>query len=398
MKGARLELQAPWRLATLIALIGFQFRSVVVGVPPVLPELRAELHLSFSATGLLTAIPVLGLGAAAVPGAILVNRFGARNVVGAATLGLGFAALLRLAPPAPYSLYAWTALLALSIAAAQPAISVLVRNWFPDHVQQGSTVYAMSLGAGGLAGATLSVYLLRFGGWRGTFVIWAVLALAGACIWIAFAPGRGVPHEPVPHGLGRLVRDRQVWLVAALFGGQSLVFYGGATWIPFLLRGYSHDYLALVLFLFQMPSLPLTAILATVRRPWASSHLWYVAGGLLMTIGSVALVVGLTDSAWLWAPVMGLGNSMVFAGTTTLPAMLARSRADVAGYTALTLTAGYAFSFFGPLLGGVLLDDTHVITSPFWVITASAVMTVLLGATVSKSLLARPRSVALAEP
>ncbi len=260
-----------WRVAALIALIGFQLRSIIVGVPPVLPELRVDLHLSFSAIGALTAIPVLGLGVGAVPGALLVNRFGARRVVGASTLGLGLTALLRLAPPLPYSLFIWTAVLALLIAAAQPAIAVLIRNRFPDHIQQTSTIYAMSLGVGGLAGATLSVYLLAFGGWRGTFVIWALLALVAAVVWIWTAPGRGSLHEPMPHGLGRLVRNREVWHVAMLFGGQSLVFYGGTTWIPFLLRGYSHAYLALVLFLFQVVILPLTAILATIHRPWARS-------------------------------------------------------------------------------------------------------------------------------
>jgi len=69
---------------------------VIVGVPPVLPEVRADLHLSFAAAGALSAIPVLGLGAAAVPGALLANRFGARRVVGLGTVGLGVAALLRL--------------------------------------------------------------------------------------------------------------------------------------------------------------------------------------------------------------------------------------------------------------------------------------------------------------
>ncbi len=372
-----------WRATALIALVGFQLRSIIVGVPPVLPELRADLHLSFSATGALTAIPVLGLGATAVPGALLVNRFGARKVIGFATLGLGLAALLRLSPPLPYSLFVWTAVLALLIAAAQPAIAVLIRTWFPGHIQQTSTIYAMSLGLGALAGATLSVYLLSFGGWRGTFVVWAILALVGAAMWNWKAPGRGSLHEPVPHGLGRLVRDPRVWHVAALFGGQSLVFYGGITWIPFLLRGYNHAYLALVLFLFQAVSLPLTAILATTRRPWATSRWWYVGGGLLMSIGSLGLMLGLTGLAWLWAPLTGLGTSMVFAGTNSLPAILAHDPSDVAGYTALTLTAGYAFAFFGPLIGGLMLDDTGVITSPFWVISAAAVMTAFLGAMLS---------------
>jgi CP family cyanate transporter-like MFS transporter len=288
-------------VTALIALIGFQLRSIIVGVPPVLQELRADLHLSFSAAGALIGIPVLGLGAAPVPGALLVNRFGARRVVGGATLGLGLAALMRLSPPLPYSLFIWTAALALLIAVAQPAIAVLVRNWFPGRIQQASTIYAMSLGLGALAGATLSVYFLALGGWRGSFVVWAVLALLAAGAWIWMAPGRGSLHEPLPHGLGRLVRNREVWHVAALFGGQSLVFYGAITWIPFLLRGSSRAYLVLVLFLFQVVSLPLTAILATIQRPWATSRFWYTAGGLLMSVGSLGLMLGLTGLAWLWA-------------------------------------------------------------------------------------------------
>jgi MFS transporter, CP family, cyanate transporter len=372
-----------FRSAALITLIGFQLRSVIVGVPPVLPELRADLHLSFLATGALTGIPVLGLGAAAVPGALLVNRFGARRVVSAAALGLGLAASMRLSPPLPYSLFIWTAILALLIGVAQPAIAVLIRNWFPGRIQQTSTIYAMSLGAGALAGSTISVYLLAIGGWRGTFVAWAVLALLAAGVWIWRAPGRGSIHEPLPHGLGRLVRNRQVWHVAALFGGQSLVFYGGTTWIPFLLQSTSHAYLALVLFLFQVISLPLTAILATIQRPWATSRIWYTTGGLLMSVGSLGLMLGLTGFAWLWAPIAGLGNTMVFAGANSLPALLAAERSEVAGYTALMLTAGYTFAFFGPLVGGLLLDSTKIITSPFWVVTAAALMTAVLGALLS---------------
>jgi MFS transporter, CP family, cyanate transporter len=372
-----------WRTTALIALIGFQLRSIIVGVPPVLPEMRADLGLSFSAVGALTAIPVLGLGAAAVPGALLVNRFGARRVVGAATLGMAASAVMRISPPLPYSLFIWTAVLALLIAAAQPAMAVLIRNWFPSRVQQTSAIYAMSLGVGALAGSTLSIYLLAFGGWRGTFVAWGVLALVAAGVWIWTAPGRGSIHEPLPHGLGRLVRRREVWHVAALFGGQSLVFYGGMTWIPFLLRNSSPAYLALVLFLFQVTGLPLAAILATIHRPWATSRIWYMTGGLLMSVGSVGLMFGLTELTWLWAPIAGLGNAMVFTGSNSLPALLAADRSAVAGYTALMLTAGYAFAFFGPLLGGVLLDQTQIITSPFWVITAAALMTAVLGALLS---------------
>ena len=183
-----------WRLVGLVALIGFQLRAITVGVAPVLPELRADLHLSFSATGALSAIMILGLGAAAVPGAMLVNRIGARRVVGLAALSIGMAGLLRLTPPMPISLFFWSACLSLAIAVGQPAITVLIWNWFPNQVQQVSIVLGLSMAAGGVVAASLSVYLLMLGGWRGTFVFWAVLALVATGVWILFAPGRRSTH------------------------------------------------------------------------------------------------------------------------------------------------------------------------------------------------------------
>lgn len=378
-----------WRVAALIAMIAFQLRSIVVGVPPALPDLRDELHLSFSATGTLAALPLLGFGTAAVPGALLVNRFGARKVVGLATLGCSLAALLRLSPPLPYSLFVWTAILSLSIATAQPAMTVLVRNWFPGHIQQMATTYVMSLTIGGLAGATLSVYILAFAGWRGTFITWGLLALMAAIVWIGLAPGRHTRHVPIPHGLGQLIRSLEVWHVAALFSGQSVVFYGAITWIPFLLHSYSRAYLALVLFLLQIAALPLAAVLATVRRSWATSRIWYATGGLLMAVGSLGLMLGITNLAWIWAPILGLGNMMSFAGTSALPAIVAGNPSRVAGYSALTLTVGYAFAFLGPLLGGLLLDHTQIITSPFWVTTVAAIMATVLGATLPRPRLGR---------
>ena len=383
--------RAAWQLLALLALTTFQLRSVIVGVPPVLPELRTDLHLSFSATGALTAIPVLGLGAAAVPGAVLVNRFGARRIVSAALLVLGVAGLLRLTPPLPYSLFAWTAVLSLSVAVAQPGITVLIRDWFPGHVQQASNIYAMALGLGGLAGASLGVYLLVLGGWRGTFVFWSALVLLAAVVWAVRAPGRGHPHAAEPADLLRLARQWEVWHVALLFGSQSLAYYGGATWIPFLVRGRGPGFLALVLFLFQGVSPPLSLVLSAVRAPWALSRLWYAAGGALLVAGNGALMLGSVDLAWLWAAVISLGTGMVFNGTIALPALLAHRRRDLAGYSALVLTAGYSFAFAGPLLGGLLLDRTHQIASPFWVLTAAGLVAVLLGLTLpTRARAARP--------
>jgi len=369
----------------LIAVIGFNLRSVILGVPPVLPAIRDDLHLSFTTAGALTALPVLCLGAASIPGAVLVSRFGASFVVAAGTLGLGLAALLRLAPPVPAALYVFSGLMALFVAIAQPAMASAVRSWFPGTIQRVSTVFALALGLGGLGGSALSVHLQALGGWRGTFAFWGLLALAAGLLWSALAPRRAGYERPERGSLLQPLGDPAVWHVAVMFGIQSFVYYGSSSWIPFELRPYGPGYLSAVLLLFNLVGIPVALVLVALRRPWATARPFYVIAGVLMTVGSGAFALGL-GGAWFWVLLLGIGGAMTFTGVNALPALLAASRAQVAGYAALVLTLGYAISFAGPLLGGVLLDYTHRTTSPFWPMVGVSVCLVALGLT-----LPRPR-------
>jgi MFS transporter, CP family, cyanate transporter len=369
-------------LITLVAVVGFNLRSVILGVPPVLPAVRDDLHLTFTATGALTALPVLCLGATAIPGAFLVNRFGARSIVGAGALGLGVAALLRLAPPVPAALYAFSALMALCAALAQPAMVSAIRAWFPSTVQRVSGIFAVALGLGGLGGATLSVHLQVLGGWRGTFVFWGVLALAAGLLWVAGTPG-SEGREQEAGSLSHVLRERAVWHVAAMFGIQSFVFYGSTSWIPFQLRPYGPGYLSAVLLLLNLVGIALGLVLVALPWPWATARRFYVLAGVLTTAGTAAFALGL-GGAWFWVLPLGIGTAMTFMGTTAMPALLAKSHGQVAGYAAVVLTLGYAISFAGPLLGGVLLDHTHRITSPFWPMVAVSVCLVALGLTLPR--------------
>ncbi len=371
-------------LLALVAVVGVQLRSVILGVSPVLPALRDDLHLSYSAAGALSAIPVLCLGAAAIPGAILVNRYGARAIVGAGTVGLGLAGLLRLSPPGPFALYAFSALMALCVAVAQPGVVVLLRAWFPGALQRASTVYATSLGLGGLAGATLSVRFLGIAGWRGTFVIWALPAIAVGVAWLVLAPGGQDDHQPVPSELQAVARDPAAWHVAALFGAQSLIYYGTATWIPFQLRGYGSGYLGLVLLLLNLAPLPVGLLLVVLRWPWALSRRFYALAGALVIVGTLGFATGLTALAWAWSALISIGVAMTFSGATGLPAFFARSPGQVAGFAGLVLTAGYALSFAGPLGGGFLVDRTQVLASPFWLMLGSAVLLAVTGITLPR--------------
>ena len=66
---------------------------MILAVPPTLPALHHTLALSYSASGLLTSLPVLVMAVGAIPGAYLVSRVGARQAItyGLALLTVGAA-------------------------------------------------------------------------------------------------------------------------------------------------------------------------------------------------------------------------------------------------------------------------------------------------------------------
>jgi len=60
----------------LLWLSGACLRLTVLAVPPVVPLLHADLHLSETGIGWLSSLPPMLFAIAAVPGALLIARFG----------------------------------------------------------------------------------------------------------------------------------------------------------------------------------------------------------------------------------------------------------------------------------------------------------------------------------
>ena len=65
------------RAVMLLWLAGTGLRMTILAVPPVIPMIRDDLALSATEVGVLTGIPSVLFAVAAVPGSLLIARFGA---------------------------------------------------------------------------------------------------------------------------------------------------------------------------------------------------------------------------------------------------------------------------------------------------------------------------------
>ena len=186
-----------WVAASLLWLGGVGLRLTILAVPPVIALIQADLRLSGTEIGILSGLPVILFAIAALPGSLLIARFGALPTLVAGLLIAGVASGLRGALLDVFVLYAATILMSAGIAIMQPALSPLVRQWLPQRVSFGTALYSNGL----LVAETLAVMLtipvvlpLVDNSWRWSLAVWGVPLVAIAILTIALAPaleGRG---------------------------------------------------------------------------------------------------------------------------------------------------------------------------------------------------------------
>src|SRR5262249_30595835 len=99
-----------WVAASLLWLAGVGLRVTILAVPPVITLMQADLQLSGTEVGILSGLPVILFAIAALPGSLLIARFGALSTLLIGLLVAGVASGLRGAVLNVYALYAATIL------------------------------------------------------------------------------------------------------------------------------------------------------------------------------------------------------------------------------------------------------------------------------------------------
>ena len=345
----------PGLTLVLLWLVGINLRTVILGVPPTLPALHQALKLSYSAAGLLTSLPVLLMAAGAIPGAYLVSRVGARRAVGVGLALVALGAALRGAFPSAALLFTFTAVLALGIAVAQPAMPSLAQAWFPTRIGRAIAIYSNGLLVGEVIAASITLPLLLTPfGWQAALAIWALPAAIVLALWLIVTPA----SEGAVATAGAWLpdwRSARTLRVGLLMGGASLVYFGMNSWIPDTLDArHAHNLIPLTLGALNAMQLPVSLWL-TLRGDAMLGRRWpYVVAGVGSIVGVAGYALAPAGTAPLWAGLAGATSSLAFILNLGLPALFSPS--EVARTSGFMFTVGYGAAFFGPALGGFAWD------------------------------------------
>jgi CP family cyanate transporter-like MFS transporter len=365
-----------------VALAAMNLRPAVTSMAAVLGEVRADLGASALWASMLTAVPTLCFGLAALAAPTLGRRFGMARAVGLSLAVLTVGLLLRVLD-GPWVVLGGTLVATAGIAIGNVLIPVVVKESFPGQVGRVTGIYTASLAAGGGLAAALTPPLEQvLGGWRGAVAAWAALALAALLLW-----GRAARHEPAgatvagaPPARRSLTRSPLAWAVTGFFGLQALFAYVTMGWLAelFVSEGIARTEAGLMLAVINLIGIPMSLVLPPIVLARRSQSGWISGLAAVSMLGVFGLMVAPTAAPWAWTLLLGIGMAVFPLGLGVI-ALRTRNAADTASLSAMAQSIGYLISSVGPLLFGVLHGATGSWAVSLWMLVVVLVFEIVLG-------------------
>ncbi|MEV4256903.1 MFS transporter [Spirillospora sp. NPDC049652] len=382
----------------LIVLVAINLRPALTAVGPLVGEIRADLHLTGTAAGALTTLPLMFLGSYGLLAAFLRRPPRPEALPVAAMVALTAAIGLRMIPVTP-ALFAGSLVAGMAISIGNIAVPGLIKRDHPQRIAAVTALYTVALSGGAALGSGLAVPMQHAtgGSWRGPLTLLAVPSALAALVWLprmlrvrraanaasaaGTAPDAGpgaVSHRDVAR---KVWRSRLAWQITIFFGLQSSLAYVMFAWLPTLLtdRGLSESsagFVTAASSLVQIVGnmcLPLLTARLRDQRPIA----------LLVAVLTAAGFAGLTwaplGGMWVFVVVLALGQGASFALALSMIGLRSPDAATAAQLSGMVQGVGYVISAFGPLLIGALRDATSGWTVPVALVVAIALSEIIPG-------------------
>lgn len=363
-----------------LVLAAINLRPGITSLAPLIERIADELSLSRGFISLTTALPVLCMGLLAPLAPRLAVRWGLERTIMLCLALIGLALLARLAAYQSAVLIGSAIALGAAIAVAGPLLSGFIKRHFAGQMSRVVGWYSLGMAIGGAGGAVLTAPATQLFGdaWHLGLAIWALPALLGVMLWLCLPNQSGSTEER--EGGGLPWRQPRAWLISGFFAIQAGLFYAIATWAVarYHEAGLSMLHSNSLLSFIMLMGLPSSFLLPWLAQRYDARYQLLLACGVI-TCSCLAMITFLPRVVpELWAVIMGFSLGGSFALSLVLPLYEAGSPLAVSRWTAMMLFTGYGLGCLTPILTGLARDLSGSYQLPFMVLTALALVMILM--------------------
>jgi MFS transporter, ACS family, tartrate transporter len=213
--GATVRTRVAWRLLPFLFLLYIANYLDRTNIAYAKLGMKGDLSLTDSVFGTASGIFFIGYFALQVPGALLVERWSARLLLGITLIAWGALTVLTAFVQTPLQLYGARFLLGAAEAGFFPGVIVYLSHWFIEEDRAKAVARFMSaipigfIIGGPIAAAILGVHWLGLAGWRWLFLFEGIPAVLLGTVTLFVLPDR-------PNQAPWLRPDEREWLSSRL--------------------------------------------------------------------------------------------------------------------------------------------------------------------------------------
>ena len=409
--------KAAWRLFPFLGVLYVACFLDRVNVGFAALTMNQDLGISEYAYGIGSGIFFIGYFFFEVPSNVLLVRVGARLWIFRIMLTWGFVSMAMALAQGERSMYVLRFLLGVAEAGFFPGVVYYLTQWFPMSMR--GRFMAMFLAAIALAnviGAPISSLLLEMDGlyglhgWQWLFLLEGLPAVLLAFSVLAFLPDSPAEAkwlEPEErqiittrlaqdppgdhHALLPMLKDARVWLLAIPDFGIILALYGVGLWLPQIVKGLGFSNMQTG-FVVAVPYLlsVIVMVLWGISSDRTGDRRWHIVSAALFAAAGL-FSAALLGTNLLSVVALTLAIIGIYAAITvfwTLPPSFLTGTAAAAGIALINSIANLG-GFFGPYIMGWVKTLTGNYSLGFAVLGGGLVMTAVLIAFMSRSVMVR---------